>query len=68
MLTGQCSVDKANKLISQVVIACPSCGIADADSPHRDSSQCVHALEMEVRRLSELLERVRQLPGKKPRD
>jgi hypothetical protein len=31
-----------------------------ADSPHASSVQCIHALEEEMRRLSDLLERVRQ--------
>jgi hypothetical protein len=31
-----------------------------ADSPHASSAQCISALEEEMRRLSDLLERVRQ--------
>jgi hypothetical protein len=33
-----------------------------ADSPHASSAQCIRALEDEMRRLSELLERVRHQP------
>jgi hypothetical protein len=33
-----------------------------ADSPHASSAQCIHALEEEMRRLSELLARVREQP------
>ena len=68
LLESEISVNKPEKPPSQVVTACPSCGIADVHSPHRDSSECIRALEAEVQRLSELLERVRrQPPNKKAR-
>jgi len=44
------------------VALCPSCGMTTADSPHASSAQCIHALEEEMRRLSELLARVREQP------
>ena len=44
---------------------CPSCGMLIPTGPHRDSSQCIQALEEELRRLQELLSVVR-LSEKKP--
>jgi hypothetical protein len=44
------------------VALCPSCGMTTADSPHASSAQCIQALEEEMRRLSDLLQRVRQQP------
>jgi hypothetical protein len=52
-------VEKAETMKLPVAF-CPSCGMTTADSPHASSVQCIHALEEEMRRLSDLLERVRQ--------
>jgi hypothetical protein len=38
---------------------CPSCGLVTADGPHATSGQCIRALEAEMQRLSDLLDRVK---------
>jgi len=45
---------------TDVAAVCPSCGLATADSPHASSDLCVRALEAEVVRLSELIERFKK--------
>jgi hypothetical protein len=39
---------------------CPSCGMLITAEPHRDSDQCIQALEQEIRRLQELLALVKR--------
>ena len=59
MLNPPASVEKTDSLQSKVAL-CPSCGMVAADAPHATSSQCIAALEAEIRRLSELVERAKK--------
>jgi len=58
-------VDERDSLPSLVFAPCPSCGLFTADSPHGTSEECIGALEAEVHKLSELLERLKKAPTQK---
>jgi hypothetical protein len=55
-------VDKPDVVESELLAACPSCGMTSATSPHATSEQCIRALEAEIRRLSALLDQVKAKP------
>ena len=51
---------KKNKpVLPQVVSVCPACGLFTG--PHGSSEECIHALEGEVQRLTDLVERFKNL-------
>ena len=50
-------MEKKDTVPSQVVSVCPSCGLFTATGPHGTSEECIHALEAEVKRLTETVER-----------
>ena len=60
-------MEKKDTLPSQVVSVCPACGLFTAAGPHGTSEECVHALEAEVKRLTETVERFENFANQKHR-
>ena len=51
-------MDNKDPLPSQVVALCPSCGLYTADM-HGSQEDCIRALEAEVRKLTSILDQIK---------
>jgi len=59
-------MESSIRLTCQLAV-CPSCGMQSDDSPHATSNDCIRALEAELQRLMDLLDRVKQDSPRRPR-